>query len=798
MIERRTTMLREFFALTILFLAIFLGLSLFSYVPADPGLNHQVGQGVRIINKAGIVGAYTAGILVDFFGLGALAWPFASIFWPCCLIFPEIRPRWWQSCGAGLTYILILAWFSYPWALKHLHLFHIHGGGFCGSVLLNLSLKYLKYYGSILILTFLTLVAIQLTLGFSWTVLYKRARAKVLDLWYKFLEQIAKKQELALQRRQEALDPADEIFPETVQDIFCDPDSASTCTPLQNTPVSPTDTTRSDDMQLSDMQAADTQPPDAQPDSTPIPAVTATKKKTISLPAALSRIGSGKKKKTPKPAPETVAAPPAPPEAAPVVEPMPGLELLSPVPDNQPRIPQTQLDDLSKRLKACLADFGIQGEVMRVQPGPVITMLEFKPAPGVKISRISGLGDDLSLALKAMAVRIVAPLPGKDTVGVEIPNTERQTVYLHEILSSPTYMNSKAKIPLALGKDIQGQVRLADLTTMPHLLVAGATGAGKSVCLNTLILSILYKSSPEEVQLLMVDPKRIELAVYSALPHLVHPVVTDMTLAKNALDWAVYAMEQRYEAMAKLGVRNIASYNQKLKAMGRVRPEGLQELEPYPYMVIIVDELADLMLTAGKEVEVSIIRLAQLARAAGIHLILATQRPSVDVVTGLIKANFPSRIAFQVSSKHDSRTILDGVGAEYLLGRGDMLFKKSGGSMTRIHGAFVDDDEIQNVVSFWAGKGEQNFDLDFTQWKQTPDEGNFSGEGDNGNDIVSDPKYGEAVAFVMEQGKASISLIQRRLRIGFNKAARFIEQMEQDGVIGPQDGSKPRTVLKNQ
>jgi S-DNA-T family DNA segregation ATPase FtsK/SpoIIIE len=421
-------------------------------------------------------------------------------------------------------------------------------------------------------------------------------------------------------------------------------------------------------------------------------------------------------------------------------------------------------------------------------------MLEFKPAPGVKISKISGLGNDLSLALKAMAVRIVAPLPGKDTVGIEIPNRERQTVYLQEILSSPTFTKTKAKIPLALGKDIQGQPRQADLATMPHLLVAGATGAGKSVCLNTLILSILYKSGPEDVKLLLVDPKRIELAVYAPLPHLVHPVVTDMSLAKSALEWAVYEMEQRYEAMAKVGVRNIASYNQKLQGMGKVRPEQLQGLTPYPYLVIIVDELADLMLTAGKEVEVSIVRLAQLARAAGIHLILATQRPSVDVVTGLIKANFPSRIAFQVSSKHDSRTILDSVGAEYLLGRGDMLFKKSGGNLTRIHGAFVDDDEIASVVDFWAAKGKQDFDLDFATWKQ--EQSAASGPGGSGNDIADDPKYGEAVAFVMDHGKASISLIQRRLRIGFNKAARFIEQMEQDGIIGPQEGSKPRSVIK--
>lgn len=727
MIERQTSVLREFLALAIFFMAIFLSLSLFSYAPTDPGFNHAGGG--HILNNAGIVGAYAAGILIDFFGLGALAFPCVFLFWSCTLIFPQLRPRWWRSCGAVLTYIVLLVWFSYPWALEHIRIFHIQGGGFCGTIIQDLSLKYLKYYGSLLVLTFLTLVAVQLTLGFSWTTVCKRARSKGLDLWYKHLERATRKQKIAAQKRQESA------------------------------------TQRND-------------PPPAAPKTRHKKKESATKAK---VPSVTETETSPPKARVPMPVSNGA---------------LPGLELLTLVPDSQPKIPQAQLDDLSSRLKACLADFGIQGEVMRVQPGPVITMLEFKPAPGVKISRISGLGDDLSLALKAMAVRIVAPLPGKDTVGIEIPNIERQTVYLQEILSSPVYTKSKARIPLALGKDIQGQPRLADLAAMPHMLVAGATGAGKSVCLNTIILSILYKSSPEEVKLLMIDPKRIELAVYSRLPHLVHPVVTEMALAKNALDWAVYEMEQRYEALAKLGVRNIASYNQKLAAMGKVRPEELQDLVPYPYLVIIVDELADLMLTAGKEVEVSIIRLAQLARAAGIHLILATQRPSVDVVTGLIKANFPSRIAFQVSSKHDSRTILDGVGAEYLLGKGDMLFKKSGGSLTRIHGAFVDDDEIQNVVSFWAEKGVQEFGLDFGQWKQAQEEAGFSGESGNGNDILSDPKYSEAVTFVMEQGKASISLIQRRLRIGFNKAARFIEQMEQDGVIGAQEGSKPRTVLK--
>jgi len=471
---------------------------------------------------------------------------------------------------------------------------------------------------------------------------------------------------------------------------------------------------------------------------------------------------------------------------------LPPIELLAPVPASRISISKSVLEKQSQALTACFADFGIQGEVQGVQPGPVITMFEFKPAPGVKVSRIANMSDDLALALKARAVRIVAPLPGRNTVGIEIPNEQRQIVYLREILDDPAFADTKAQLPLALGMDIQGVPKIADLARMPHMLVAGATGAGKSVCLNCLLLSIIYKHSPEQVKLLLVDPKRIELAVYGTLPHLVHPVVTDMHLAKNALEWAVYEMEQRYEAMARTGVRHITTYNQKLLDMGDDRPEDMRDLKPFPYLIIVVDELADMMMTAAKEVEGSIVRLAQLARASGIHLILATQRPSVDVVTGIIKANFPSRIAFQVSSKHDSRTILDGIGAEYLLGHGDMLFKLSGGNIQRVHGAFVGDDEIARVVKYWEKQRPQRFELDFAEWNTAGENGSDSAGG--ASDVLDDPKYAEAIDFVSDQGRASISMIQRRLRIGFNRAARFIEQMEMDGIIGPQDGSKPRLV----
>ncbi|MFO7818075.1 MAG: DNA translocase FtsK [Thermodesulfobacteriota bacterium] len=470
----------------------------------------------------------------------------------------------------------------------------------------------------------------------------------------------------------------------------------------------------------------------------------------------------------------------------------PDLNLLA-LPEKEKGVDQGEAQKTAQRVRDCLEEFGIQGEVQNTLPGPVITMLEYKPAPGVKVSRIANLHDDLARALKAVSVRIIAPLPGKDTVGIEIPNKKRQTVFLREILESSGFTDCRAALPMVLGQDIQGGSRVEDLARMPHLLVAGATGTGKSVCLNTLIVSLLFNSGPKDLKFLLIDPKRIELAVYNDLPHLVHPVVTDMSLAQVALDWAVHEMENRYDAMARLGVRNIEAYNSKLYSVDFEKEPELNDLQPMPYMVVIIDELADLMLTAAKEVEVSIVRLAQLARAAGIHLILATQRPSVDVVTGIIKANFPSRVAFQVSSKHDSRTILDSQGAEYLLGMGDMLFKAGGGQLQRIHGALVQDEEIVSVVEFWKRKGGGQEQIDLSEFKD--DTGDAPGGG--GSDpVLDDPKYKEAVEFVMDHGKASISLIQRRLRIGFNKAALFIEQMERDGIIGSQEGSKPRQVLK--
>lgn len=476
--------------------------------------------------------------------------------------------------------------------------------------------------------------------------------------------------------------------------------------------------------------------------------------------------------------------------------PLPTLDLLEAVPPSKGFTPREELEEKGRSLMTCLKDFGVQGELVGITPGPVVTMFEVRPAPGVRVSRIANLSDDLALALKAVAVRIQAPVPGTDTVGIEIPNQVRDTVCFKELIGSDIFARSKSLLTIALGKDIAGLPSVADLAAMPHLLVAGATGAGKSVGINSIILSLIYKARPDQVKLLLVDPKRVEMAIYADLPHLVHPVVTEMQIAKNALEWAVAEMEQRYQAIARAGVRNITDYNAKIESWKDSPPEGREDLEFIPYLVVIIDELADLMLVAAKEVETSIVRLAQLARAAGIHLILATQRPSVDVVTGLIKANFPCRISFQVTSKHDSRTILDTVGAEQLLGRGDMLYKPAGGKFRRMHGAFVSDKNVTAVVDYWKRQQSPEYAVDFADWAtESAASGASDTIGGNG-DVAADPLYNEAVDFVRQQGKASISLIQRKFRIGFNKAARFVEQMEQDGIIGPADGSRPRTVIR--
>lgn len=452
----------------------------------------------------------------------------------------------------------------------------------------------------------------------------------------------------------------------------------------------------------------------------------------------------------------------------------------------------TQSQILVKKLE----DFGVKGRVSDVHPGPIVTMYEFEPAPGIKINKIAALEDDLAMVLRAQSVRIIAPIPGKGAVGIEVPNRQRETIYIRELIESQAFQAHPAPLAVCFGKDINGRPVVEELSKMPHLLVAGTTGSGKSVFINSIITSILYKGSPKDVRMILIDPKKIELQDYSDVPHLLYPICTEPKKATSILRWAVVEMENRYRLMADLNVRNIANYNKKIEKLAAAgRKKGQPEPPKHmPYIVVVVDELADLMIVASKEIEESIVRLAQMARAAGIHLIIATQRPSVDVVTGLIKANFPARIAFKVSSKIDSRTIIDNNGAQVLLGSGDMLFLPPTSSvLRRIHGCWISENEVQDVVAFVKDKnGEARYDervLEFVE-ESTPADDAMPIDGE------VDPEYDRAVELVARERKASVSYIQRRLKIGYNRAARIVEMMERDGIVGPSDGtSRPRDVL---
>ncbi|WP_311031180.1 FtsK/SpoIIIE family DNA translocase [Mesorhizobium koreense] len=480
-----------------------------------------------------------------------------------------------------------------------------------------------------------------------------------------------------------------------------------------------------------------------------------------------------------------------------------------------PSLSPDALQQNARLLEGVLEDFGVKGEIIHVRPGPVVTLYELEPAPGIKSSRVIGLADDIARSMSAIACR-VAVVPGRNAIGIELPNAKRETVYLREILASRDFEQSKAKLALALGKTINGEAVIADIAKFPHLLVAGTTGSGKSVAINTMILSILYRMTPADCRLIMIDPKMLELSIYDGIPHLLTPVVTDPKKAVVALKWTVREMEDRYRKMSKVGVRNIEGFNQRVAAaqkkgenivrtvqtgFDRQTGEAIYEteeldLEPMPFIVVIIDEMADLMMVAGKDIEGAVQRLAQMARAAGIHVIMATQRPSVDVITGTIKANFPTRISFQVTSKIDSRTILGEQGAEQLLGMGDMLYMAGGGRIQRVHGPFVSDDEVEKVVSHLKLQGAPEYLEAITADDDEDDaDGDGPAGGGGGNFDDSDDPYDQAVAVVLRDGKASTSYIQRRLGIGYNRAASIIEKMEKEGIVGPANHAGKREIL---
>jgi S-DNA-T family DNA segregation ATPase FtsK/SpoIIIE len=516
---------------------------------------------------------------------------------------------------------------------------------------------------------------------------------------------------------------------------------------------------------------------------------------------------------------------------------LPSIQLLNYDTGAQNQIDKTAMLELSARLVQTLENYSVKGDVVAIRPGPVVTMYEFAPAPGTRVNRIVNLTDDLALALEALRVRIVAPIPGKAAVGIEVPNKQREKVFLKEIIADDLFRKSKSKLPIALGKDIEGGPSVVDLARMPHLLVAGTTGSGKSVAVNAMITSLLYNCSPEDCRMIMVDPKMLELSIYEGVPHLLLPVVTDPKKANLALRWAVDEMERRYDLLAQAGVRDISTYNDKVaKAKAKLEADKLKEVadaaaraletdvanataaerdpgdpaqpelpldrpveaplaHKLPYIVVVIDEFADLIMCAPKDVETSVARIAQKARAAGIHLILATQRPSVDVITGLIKANFPSRIAFSVASKIDSRTILDQTGAEALLGAGDMLFSDRGAAPVRLHGCYVDEDEIHRVVGFLKTQGRPVYNLDILKPREEEGDGDVDFAGMSGGGKNEDDLYDKAVYVVTTTRNASISWVQRQLRIGYNRAARIVEEMEKQGVVSGPDHTNKREVL---
>jgi len=468
---------------------------------------------------------------------------------------------------------------------------------------------------------------------------------------------------------------------------------------------------------------------------------------------------------------------------------LPSLKLFKEHPKSVKTYSAEVLQAMSRMLEKKLLDYKVEGQVVAVQPGPVVVQFEFELAAGTKVSKVIALQDDLARSMSATSVRVAGNIPGKNAIGIELPNEEREMVFMRDILASKAFADKKHILPMALGVDIAGQPVVADLAKMPHLLVAGTTGSGKSVSVNTMICSMLMKYTPNDLRLIMVDPKMLELSMYDDIPHLLVPVVTNPSKAAKALAWAVYEMERRYRLMSEARVRNISSYNKAAKTLRDAGETGEQS-EHMPYIVILIDELADLMMVAGKEVEQSICRLAQKARAAGLHLILATQRPSVDVITGLIKANLPSRLAFQVSSKIDSRTILDQMGAEQLLGHGDALFSNLGREINRVHGAFIDDDEVINLVAHLKEQAEPDYRMEVFAVSA---DGEDAEQGDL--DDEKDSKYNEAADLVAEKGKCSVSMVQRYLRIGYNRASRIVEQMERDGLVSPPGAGGVRKVL---
>ncbi len=780
-VERVTHGLREVWLLCYFALGLYLLLSLVTFDLEDPGWRHT-GSGRTLANAGGLFGAWISDLSLSFVGVMAYLFP-VMIAWHGWLVYRHrVDSRW----GWG---ILALRWFGFVLTvLAGASLCYIHfnrtlldlpetTGGILGGEIGEWLMGRFGVMGATLALLVLFLAGVTFFTGLSWLNVMEVIGKYVLMLWDTGSTGLV--QWWVRQKNRQSLG---------------DMDTTEVTPPMRKEPkvaLAP----EVDDSNTETRAYS----PGTENQSEAIPGNSAVKKPQKRSLRTKQDTNSPIIRK--KAAPRTVEMD-LPMEAA-----LPSIDFLEEAILTTQGYSQSDLESMSAQLEAVLADFGVKAKVKEVHPGPVITRFEIQPGPGIKGSRISNLATDLARSLSVPSVRVVEVIPGKSYVGLEIPNRERETVYLREILSSREYRQAKSSVTLVLGKDISGRPVVADLAKMPHLLVAGTTGSGKSVAINAMILSLLYKATPQEVRLIMIDPKMLELSVYEGIPHLLSPVVTDMKEAASALRWCVAEMDRRYRLMSALKVRNLAGYNRKVQeAIERGEPikdpffrsADMEEggswpvLEPMPVIVVVIDELADMMMLVGKKVEELIARLAQKARAAGLHLILATQRPSVDVLTGLIKANVPTRIAFQVSSKVDSRTILDQGGAETLLGSGDMLFLPPGtGFPLRAHGAFVDDHEVLRVVEFLKQTGRPQYIEEIIRFQD--DSENQPGEGEPEGE--ADDLYDEAVRFVTETRRVSISSVQRKFKIGYNRAARIVEEMERAGVVSPAEGNGSRTVL---
>jgi S-DNA-T family DNA segregation ATPase FtsK/SpoIIIE len=782
---------REIWGIVFLSLFFFVAIGLFSYDPRDPSFN-SVSTSKEVWNLTGLVGSYTADLLFQTFGLSAFLVLFPVIFLSILCFFPmSITRKWPRIFGFLLLILFACGFLSLSFKTIHLKDQSLLAGGFTGHIVTSILLPYFNKVGSYIIIlggiaasSILSLNISLVTAGMSIVSLF----LKLFSLFPFFKSRPVRK------LKEEAYEPPEFDGVETEFDESDVPAFEDEPTVIETNeekdefsevPDIPSDIIEEsferapDQISASSDLAADIEFLD---DTQALTVATAKRSRGSSILSATTYefpIPKGNFK-------------------------LPKLDILS---DNIEKV-QIDKETLLKNariLEQKLKDFNVEGRVVEVRPGPIITVYEFEPAPGIKVSRIVNLSDDLSLALSALSVRIVAPIPGKSVVGIELPNDQREIIRLKEILQGNDFKSLKYRLPLSLGKNISGEPIIADLARMPHLLVAGATGSGKSVFINSIVSSLLFRYTPHQLRFLMIDPKMLELSIYDDIPHLLLPVITDPKKAALALKWAVEEMDRRYILMTKLFVRNIDSYNKKIQDTSKEELENiLKESTPaiateeeivelptqLPYIIIVIDELADLMMVGSKDVELSIARLAQMARAAGIHLLVATQRPSVDVLTGLIKANFSCRISFQVPSKIDSRTILDCIGAEKLLGNGDMLFSPPGTSkVIRVHGAYVSDQEVKQLVEYLKKQGEPHYEPSILSKKTD----------EVGDDYIAqdDEKYKEALELVSKCRYASISMIQRRLRIGYNRAARMIEQMEADGIIGPADGAKPREILKS-